>query len=79
MLRIYKAALVDPLCLPLLFEKSCPEKKYFGLYTVTLLLINRFMNFWTQNYVDFSRGGDGIDQNQQFRTQEELNAKIQAG
>ena len=35
------------------------------------------MTFWTQNYVYFSRGGDGTGQNQQFRPQKELNAKIQ--
>ena len=79
MLMVYKVAFVNTLYLPLRFEKSRSDEKYVRLYNVTLLLINRFMNFWTQNYVDFSRGGDGIDQNQQFRTQEELNAKIQAG
>ena len=30
--------------------------------------------FWTQNYVEFSRGGAGIGQNPQLCTQKELNA-----
>ena len=36
------------------------------------------MNFWHQNYVDFSCGSDGTGQNTQFCTQKELNAKIHA-
>ena len=69
MLRIYKVAFVNPLCLALLFEKFRPDEKYFRLYPVTLLLINRFGIFWTYNYVDFSCGGDGTGQNAQFCTQ----------
>ena len=41
----------------LCFQKCCPEQKYLGLYVVTLRILYRFLVFWTQNYVDFSRGG----------------------
>jgi len=40
-----------------IFENFRPEKKYFGLYVVTLLIFYGILIFWTQNYVDFSRGG----------------------
>ena len=79
MLRIHKVAFVNLLCLSLLCEKFRADEKYVRLYVVTLLLINRFGIFWTQNYVDFSCGGDGTGQNTQFCTQKELNAKIQDG
>ena len=62
MLRIYKVAFVNILRLPLLFEKCRPDEKYFRLYAVTLLLINRFGIFWTQNYVELSRGAAGTGQ-----------------
>ena len=75
----YKVAFVNLLYLPLLCEKNRANEKYVRLYAVDLLLINRFMNFWLQNYVDFSCGGDGTGQNTQFCMQKELNAKIHAG
>ena len=62
MLRIYKVAFVNTLCLPLLFENVRLDDKYFGLYAVTLLLMNRFGIFWTQNYVELSRGAAGTGQ-----------------
>ena len=35
------------------------SKTYLKLYAVTLLLINRFWNFWIFFDVDLSRGGAG--------------------
>ena len=55
MLRICKVAFVNTLCLPLLFENVRTDEQYRRLYVVTLLPINRFWIFWTQNYVEFSR------------------------
>ena len=39
------------------FRKFRPEQKCLGLYAVSLRIIYRFLIFWTQNYVDFSRRG----------------------
>ena len=57
MLRICKVAFVITLCLPLLFENVRTDEQYRRLHVVTLLPINRFWIFWTQNYLEFSRGG----------------------
>ena len=55
------------------FRKFRPEQKCLGLYVVTLRILYRFLIFWTQNYVDFSRGGAWTGYNWRFCTHKELN------